>query len=183
MILQEKSRYHSLHKNYDSHFIIVQIHVDDIIFCEFEISMMGELKFFMRLQIKQIYYIYIHQTKYVKELLRKFKLEDCKTMSTPMHPTSVLGLKDANKKRVLGLKDANKKIDQTMYYNLGLSFKKSEVQRRNKKRKTSMKNVTSLKPTWFLRPMKDKASLHLLQKLNTYLWLDVVLIFYESFAS
>ncbi|RDX77544.1 hypothetical protein CR513_42328, partial [Mucuna pruriens] len=40
-----KSRHHLFSKNYDSHFIIVQK--------EFEMSMMGELKFFLRLQIKQ----------------------------------------------------------------------------------------------------------------------------------
>ncbi|RDX96459.1 Copia protein, partial [Mucuna pruriens] len=98
-------------KNYNSHFIIMQIYVDDIILGaiddylygeffelmqkEIEISMMGELKFFLGLQIKQVEYgIYIHQTKYVKELLKKFNLKDCKTMSTPMHPTLILYLLD-----------------------------------------------------------------------------------------
>ena len=46
---------------------------------EFEMSVMGELEFFLGLQIKQTRYeIYIHQTKYVKELLKKFKLKDAK---------------------------------------------------------------------------------------------------------
>jgi len=70
-------------KNYDSQFLLVQVYVDDIIFgatnemlyedfsklmqTEFEMSMMGELKFFLGLQIKQTPQgIYIHQTKYVK---------------------------------------------------------------------------------------------------------------------
>ncbi|RDX69939.1 Copia protein, partial [Mucuna pruriens] len=67
--------------------------------------MMVELKFFLGLQIKQEKDgIYIHQTKYVKELLKKFNLEDCKTMSTPMHPTSILSLDETNKK-----------IDQSSY--------------------------------------------------------------------
>ena len=40
-------------------------------------SMIGELKFFLELQIKQTPQgIYIHQTKYVKELLKKFS-HDC----------------------------------------------------------------------------------------------------------
>jgi len=39
---------------------------------EFKMSMMEELKFFLGLQIKQIDEgIYIHQTKYEKELLKK----------------------------------------------------------------------------------------------------------------
>ncbi|RDY04469.1 putative mitochondrial protein, partial [Mucuna pruriens] len=80
-------------------------------------SMMGELKFFLGLQIKQAKYgTYIHQTKYVNELLKKFNLEDCKTMSTPMHPTSILNLNETYKK-----------VDQALYKgttNLGLCYKK-----------------------------------------------------------
>ncbi|RDX77582.1 hypothetical protein CR513_42270, partial [Mucuna pruriens] len=48
--------------------------------------------------------IYIHQTKYVKELIKKFNLEDCKSMSIPKHTTSILTLDDSNKK-----------VDQTSY--------------------------------------------------------------------
>jgi len=33
-------------------------------------------------------------TKYTKELLKKFKLEDCKMMNTPMHPTCILSKED-----------------------------------------------------------------------------------------
>ena len=75
------------HKNQDIR--IVQIYVDDIIFdstnkllgkefssCmskEFEMSMMGELKYFLRLQIKQNEEgIFINQVKYVKDLLKRF---------------------------------------------------------------------------------------------------------------
>ncbi|GJS07312.1 retrovirus-related pol polyprotein from transposon TNT 1-94 [Tanacetum coccineum] len=81
--------------------IIVQICVDDIIFdstcqdmCdefakimhdEFEMSMMGELNFFLRLQIKQMKDgIFFNQSKYIKEMLKKFGLEDSKPMKTPM---------------------------------------------------------------------------------------------------
>ncbi|RDY03937.1 Copia protein, partial [Mucuna pruriens] len=42
--------------------------------------------------------IYINQTKYAKELLKKFNLEDCKTMSTSMHSTSILSLDETDKK-------------------------------------------------------------------------------------
>ena len=56
---------------------------------EFEMSMMGELKFFIGLQIKQTDEgIYIHQTKYMKELLKKFKMDDAKPIKTHMHPTT-----------------------------------------------------------------------------------------------
>ncbi|RDX95165.1 Copia protein, partial [Mucuna pruriens] len=61
-------------KNCNPHFIIMQIYIDDIIFCATNDSLCGE---FSELQIKQAKDgIYIHQSKYVKELLKKFNLEN-----------------------------------------------------------------------------------------------------------
>nr|GEY78298.1 retrovirus-related Pol polyprotein from transposon TNT 1-94 [Tanacetum cinerariifolium] len=88
-------------KKKSSNLIIVQIYVDDIIFSstcqdtcdefakimhdEFEMSMMGELNFFLRLQIKQMEDgIFFNQFKYIKEMLKKFGLEESKPMKTPM---------------------------------------------------------------------------------------------------
>jgi hypothetical protein len=52
---------------------------------EFEMSMLGELSFFLGLQISQSNKgIFISQMKYIKEMLKKFKMEDCKPISTPM---------------------------------------------------------------------------------------------------
>ncbi|KAH9697387.1 hypothetical protein KPL71_023585 [Citrus sinensis] len=90
------------HKNQD--ILIVQIYVDDIIFgstneflckdfssCmsqEFEMSMMGELKYFIGLQIKQNEEgIFINQAKYVKDLLKRFGYENGTAKSTPMSTT------------------------------------------------------------------------------------------------
>ncbi|GJR65345.1 retrovirus-related pol polyprotein from transposon TNT 1-94 [Tanacetum coccineum] len=51
----------------------------------FEMSMMGELNFFLGLQIKQMKDgIFFNQSKYIKEMLKKFGLEDSKPMKTPM---------------------------------------------------------------------------------------------------
>ncbi|GJX84968.1 retrovirus-related pol polyprotein from transposon TNT 1-94 [Tanacetum coccineum] len=51
----------------------------------FEISMMGELSFFLGLQIKQMEYgIFFNQSKYIEEMLKKFILEYSKLMKTPM---------------------------------------------------------------------------------------------------
>jgi len=62
-------------------------------------SMIGELKFFLRIQINQCKdRVYVHQTKYTKELLKKFKLEECKVMNTLMHPTCTLSKKDTRSK-------------------------------------------------------------------------------------
>nr|GEY17237.1 uncharacterized mitochondrial protein AtMg00810-like [Tanacetum cinerariifolium] len=52
---------------------------------EFEISMMDELNFFLGLPIKQMEDgIFFNQSKYIKEMLKKFGLEDSKPMKTLM---------------------------------------------------------------------------------------------------
>lgn len=87
--------------------LIVQIYVDDIIFGgsshalvakfaedmsrEFEMSMMGELQFFLGLQIKQHKDgTFVHQGKYTKDILKKFDMSDSKPMTTPMSTTTAL---------------------------------------------------------------------------------------------
>jgi len=48
-------------------------------------AMIGELTFFMGLQVSQSDKgIFISQTKYIKEMLKKFQMEECKSMNTPM---------------------------------------------------------------------------------------------------
>ncbi|GKC14079.1 putative ribonuclease H-like domain-containing protein, partial [Tanacetum coccineum] len=81
--------------------IPVQVYVDDIIFgstkkswCDefealmksiFQMSSMGELTFFLRLQVKQKEDdIFISQDKYVAEILKKFDFVCVKTASTPI---------------------------------------------------------------------------------------------------
>ncbi|XP_066347941.1 uncharacterized protein [Miscanthus floridulus] len=87
--------------------LIVQIYVDDIIFGgsshalvkkfadvmskEFEMSMMGELNFFLGLQIKQTSEgTFVHQGKYTKDVLKKFAMDDAKPISTPMLTSAAL---------------------------------------------------------------------------------------------
>jgi hypothetical protein len=58
---------------------------------EFEISMMGELQFFLGLQIKQAKEgTFVHQAKYTKDILKKFKMDDSKHLSTLMSTTTTL---------------------------------------------------------------------------------------------
>ncbi|GJR45813.1 putative ribonuclease H-like domain-containing protein [Tanacetum coccineum] len=81
--------------------LLVQVYEDDIIFgstkkslCtefekmmhkKFQMSSMGELTFFLGLQVKQKNDgIFISQDKYVTEILKKFSFTDVKTASTPM---------------------------------------------------------------------------------------------------
>ncbi|GKB21454.1 putative ribonuclease H-like domain-containing protein, partial [Tanacetum coccineum] len=81
--------------------MLVQVYVDDIIFgstkrswCDefealmksrFQMSYMGELTFFLGLQVKQkVYGIFISQDKYVAKILKKFDFTSVKTASTPI---------------------------------------------------------------------------------------------------
>ncbi|GJW84335.1 retrovirus-related pol polyprotein from transposon TNT 1-94 [Tanacetum coccineum] len=87
-------------KKRDSHIIIVQIYVDDIIIgstcqdlCddfskimhdEFEMSIMGELNFFLGLQIKQLVWHLFQQIQIHQGMLKKFGLEDSNPIKTHM---------------------------------------------------------------------------------------------------
>ena len=52
---------------------------------KFEMSSMGEMNFFLGLQVKQLPTgIFIHQTKYINDLLSWFKMVDAKPASTPL---------------------------------------------------------------------------------------------------
>jgi hypothetical protein len=87
--------------------LIVQVYVDDIVFGglsnslvarfvedmsrEFEMSLMGELQFFLRLQFKQSKEgTFVHQAKNTKDIVRKFKMEDSKAMTMLMSTTTAL---------------------------------------------------------------------------------------------
>jgi hypothetical protein len=52
---------------------------------EFEMSTIGELSYFLGLQIKQLKNgIFISQGKYIKDMLKKFGMQDAEGISTPM---------------------------------------------------------------------------------------------------
>jgi hypothetical protein len=58
---------------------------------EFQMSMMGELTFFLSIQVKQMKEgIFIHQAKYMKDLMKKFNMTELKPMSTPMSTATAL---------------------------------------------------------------------------------------------
>ncbi|WVZ51609.1 hypothetical protein U9M48_002738 [Paspalum notatum var. saurae] len=58
---------------------------------EFEMSLMGELRFFLRLQIKQgPEGTFVHQAKYTRDILKKFDMGDSKPMTTPMSTNTAL---------------------------------------------------------------------------------------------
>ncbi|KAK6149303.1 hypothetical protein DH2020_016828 [Rehmannia glutinosa] len=101
--------------------LLVQIYVDDIIFgstnkelCDkfsnlmqgkFEMSMMGEMTFFLGLQVKQLKDgTFISQTKYTRDLMKKFGMEEKSSAKIPMKTSVKMDL-DAD----------GKAIDQTRY--------------------------------------------------------------------
>jgi hypothetical protein len=62
---------------------------------EFEMSLLGELSFFLGLQICQSNQgIFISQTKYIREMLKRFGMEDCKPITTPMQTNCKLSKDD-----------------------------------------------------------------------------------------
>jgi hypothetical protein len=51
----------------------------------FQMSMMGELTFFLGIQVKQTKEgTFVHQAKYTNDLIKKFAMVDAKLVSTPM---------------------------------------------------------------------------------------------------
>jgi hypothetical protein len=102
-------------------FLIAQIYVDDIVFGstsdtlvkefvklmqdEFEMSMVGEMTYFLGLQIKQEQDgLFINQTKYAQNLVKRFGLTSARAVRTPM-PTTEKLTRDED----------GKAVDQTLY--------------------------------------------------------------------
>nr|GEU55135.1 retrovirus-related Pol polyprotein from transposon TNT 1-94 [Tanacetum cinerariifolium] len=83
------------------HILLVQIYVDDIIFAstdpkdcgmfsnemssKFQMSIMGKMSFFLGLQVSQSPGgIFINQSKFALELVKKFGMDSCDSVDTPM---------------------------------------------------------------------------------------------------
>jgi uncharacterized membrane protein YciS (DUF1049 family) len=94
--------------------LLIEVYVDDIIFgsdddrlrqtfakdmqSEFEMSLLIEIYFFIGLQIRQSNQgIFISQTKYIREKLKRFRMEDCKPIITPMQTNCKLRTYDDSK--------------------------------------------------------------------------------------
>jgi hypothetical protein len=93
--------------NHGTDFLLIQIYVDDIIFCgsshtlmsifqemiesEFQMSMMGELAFFSGIQVKQTKQAtFVHQAKYTNDQMKKFNMVELKPVSTLMSSVTSL---------------------------------------------------------------------------------------------
>jgi hypothetical protein len=112
-------------KKVNGELFICQIYVEDIIFGssnklfndefaklmtdKFEMSMMGELKFFLGFEIWQLRGgTFINQAKYIQDMLKKFNMDSgVKGAKTPM-PTKV----------TLDLDPSGKEVDQKLYHSM-----------------------------------------------------------------
>nr|GEV72824.1 retrovirus-related Pol polyprotein from transposon TNT 1-94 [Tanacetum cinerariifolium] len=96
-------------RRFDDDILVVQVYVDDIIFSStdpryatlfsdlmksrFEMSMMGEMTFFLGLQVNQSPSgIFINQSKYMYEILKKYGLNTSDIVGTPMDIKDKLNL-------------------------------------------------------------------------------------------
>ncbi|KAK1663833.1 hypothetical protein QYE76_051992 [Lolium multiflorum] len=108
-------------KRVNGELFICQLYVDDIIFGStnsmfndefaklmtdrFEMSMMGELKYFLGFEIKQLQHgTFINQAKYLQDMLTRFGLKGANGIGTPMHL-----------KCQLVLDENGKAVDQKLY--------------------------------------------------------------------
>jgi hypothetical protein len=65
---------------------------------EFEMPLLRELSFFLGLKIRQRNQgSFIFQTKYIREMLKRFRMEDCKPVITPMQTNCKLSKNDDSK--------------------------------------------------------------------------------------
>jgi len=111
-------------KDYNGRLMIAQIYVDDIVFggmsdkmvqhfiqqmqSEFEMSLVGELTYFLGLQVKQMEdTIFISQSKYAKKIVKKIGMDNGGQKRTPAAAHLKL-TKDEN----------GVDVDQSMYRNM-----------------------------------------------------------------
>jgi isopentenyldiphosphate isomerase len=115
---------------YDNDFLLVENYVDGIIFGgsshvlvsgfqkiiekEFQMLIMEELTFFLGIQVKQTKQAtFVHQTKYTKDLMKKFNMAELKPVSTLMSMPMTLD-PDENQE-VVDQREYRSMIDSLLY--------------------------------------------------------------------
>ena len=82
----------------------INVEFENLMTKEFAMSMMGELKFFLGFQVKQLRgETFINQSIYIEDILKRFKMQDVKPMKSPMPTNGQLHL------------DPSAKVDQKVY--------------------------------------------------------------------
>lgn len=104
----------------DADLIVVSLYVDDLLVTGstadlikkfkaqmmevFEMTDLGDMTYFLGMEIQQTQQgIFIGQQKYAKEVLKKFNMEDCKSMSTPLAQNDKFNKEDGAEKVDEGL--------------------------------------------------------------------------------
>lgn len=107
-----------------THILIVSLYVDDLLVTGskedlitwfkvrttkvFEMTDLGHMSYFLGMEVRQKRReIFFCQYRYATEILRKFKMADCKATTTPMH-----------EKEKLSKGDGSEKVDESSYRNL-----------------------------------------------------------------
>jgi hypothetical protein len=81
---------------------------------EFQMSMMGELTFFLGIQVKQTKKdTFVHQAKYTKVLMKKFNLPDLKPVSTLM--STAMALDPDENGEAIDQREYRSMIDSLLY--------------------------------------------------------------------
>ncbi|KAJ8764765.1 hypothetical protein K2173_009165 [Erythroxylum novogranatense] len=108
----------------DSDILVVSLYVDDLLVTgnnarlveefkqemkqDFEMTDLGLMTYFLGMEVKQRQSeVFICQKKYAKEILKKFQMENCKAVNTPM-----------NQKEKLSKEDGSDKVDEGYYRSL-----------------------------------------------------------------
>jgi hypothetical protein len=111
-------------RNSNSDYIVISLYMDDLFVTGnnpsmikkfkaemmkvFEMTDLGEMSYFLGMEVQQNQHgIFICQQKYAKEILKKFKMEECKSMTTPM-----------NVKEKFCKDDGADKVDEAIYRSL-----------------------------------------------------------------
>nr|GEW58801.1 retrovirus-related Pol polyprotein from transposon TNT 1-94 [Tanacetum cinerariifolium] len=150
-------------KKKGKHIMLIQVYVDDIIFSStnpkycikfsnlivkhFEISMMGEMKLFLALQVNKFSNgIFINQSKYILDILKRFGIENYNTVPTPM----VEQVK-------LKLDLVGKPVDHTNYRSMIGSL--ISIEPANVAEALRDANWSVIKTKWIFKNKKDESSL------------------------
>nr|GEY58802.1 retrovirus-related Pol polyprotein from transposon TNT 1-94 [Tanacetum cinerariifolium] len=168
-------------KGFHDDILVVQVYVDDIIFgsthpryiqlfsdlmkSRFEMSMMGEMTFFLGLQVNQSRCgIFINQSKYVLEILNKYGMESCDPVGTPME------IKDK-----LDLDHNGTSVDATKYHSMigALMYLTSG--------RPDIVHATCLCARYQAKPTEKH--LKEVKRIFRYLWEPLTLVFGEKLVS
>nr|GEU41838.1 hypothetical protein [Tanacetum cinerariifolium] len=167
-----------IHRN-GNDLLLVQIYVDDIIFAastlercdlfanlmcsKFKMSMMGKISFSLELQISQSpRAIFINQSKYALESLKKYGFESCDPVDTPMVEKSKLD------------EDKEGKAVDPLHYRAFANADQAGCQDTHRSTSGSLQFLRERIIRWSSKRQLQ----YLVWKMNTSPYLDVVLKFY-----